>query len=366
MSRPWKIGFLTLLAIGALALAYHLRAVFMPLLVALLLGYMLNPLVTALERRKVPRLATIAGLYVVMAALLAVLAVWGVPAAARQGVQFVRETFTGPDAKIRKLYVWGGTRLQDWLGPEALEKVEKNLREKLIGDDKLAVAGGRVAAAVVDVATRSIAGFVAVFSFIGLLPVYLFFVLKNSTAIWARAQGLIPAPYRDRAVGTLLRIDRAVAAFFRGQVTISLIEGTIIFLGLAVLGVRFSYLFGLLYVILSMLPFVGVLIGFVTTELFVLADAGGFSSTFFLVAGLFAAVQVLESVLLQPVILGKETGLHPVAIILALLVCADLFGFFGMLLAVPIASAAKILAEDYLLPMLREVAATARAAPPAR
>jgi predicted PurR-regulated permease PerM len=97
-------------------------------------------------------------------------------------------------------------------------------------------------------------------------------------------------------------------------------------------------------------------IGFTVTELFVLADTGTIGRTFLLVAGLYAAIQVLEGVLLQPAIMGKETGLHPIGIILALLVCGQLFGVFGMLIAVPIASTAKILFEDYVWPMFSDVA----------
>jgi phosphoribosylaminoimidazole-succinocarboxamide synthase len=70
--------------------------------------------------------------------------------------------------------------------------------------------------------------------------------------------------------------------------------------------------------------------------------------------GLFLFIQVLENLVLQPIILGKETGLHPMAIIIALFVFADLFGFLGVLLAVPLASMTIILAQEYLLPLLRE------------
>ncbi len=349
---------------GAVVFAYFLRAIFMPLVVALLLAYVLNPILDALERRRVPRIASIAGLYVVLALVLAAIAVWGVPAAAVQARQFVRETITDENAKIQKVILWGGTQLKDWLGAENWEEVRKNLQARVKGHEgDLAQAGGKIVGAVAGFMTRSVSGFVAVFSFVALVPVYLFFLLKNMNPWWERVKHAIPRAYRDPALSTLGKIHRANAAFFRGQVTISLIEGTIVFAALAALGVKFSFLFGALYAVLSLVPFLGVVMGFAITEVFVLADTGGFTTTFFLVAGLFAAIQILEGSLLQPLILGKETGLHPIAIILALLVCGELFGIFGMLIAVPIASTVKILFDDYVWPTVQEVADLTRVIP---
>jgi predicted PurR-regulated permease PerM len=94
---------------------------------------------------------------------------------------------------------------------------------------------------------------------------------------------------------------------------------------------------------------------FVTVELFVLASTGQFGAAFWLSAGLFGLIQLLEAAVFQPLILGKETGLHPMVIILSLLGAGQLLGLFGMLLAIPLASTAKILFEDYVRPMAEDV-----------
>ncbi len=364
MSRTWKVAFLAALAAGAVLLAYYLRAVFMPLLVALLVAYILNPILDALERRGIPRTVSIAGLYVVLAAAVAVIMVWGLPKAVVQAGQFVRETITDDDAKIQKVILWGGTRIKDWLGSENWEEIRKNLQARVRGHEAdIAQAGGKLAGAVFTFMTRSVSGFVAVFSFAVLVPVYLFFLLKNMNPWWERFKHTIPRAYRQQALSTLGKIHRANAAFFRGQLAISLIEGVIVFVSLWLMGVKFSFLFGALYAVLSLVPFLGVLIGFAVTELFVLADTGGFTATFFMVAGLFAAIQILEGCFLQPVILGKETGLHPILVILALLIAGEIFGIFGMLIAVPIASTVKILFDDYIWPVFQDVADLTRAMP---
>jgi predicted PurR-regulated permease PerM len=353
MSRSWKAAFLGVLALALIGFAYHLRSVFMPLLVALLLAYILNPVLCWLEARKVPRLASIAGIYLLLSGALALLVLWAVPKAVGEGKEFVTVTFTGPEAKIKRLepHLRRAFGVAD--SKDLLDKAIQNIRGH---EGEILKAGGTVAGAVLAMMTQSIGGFVAVFSFVALVPVYLFFLLKNLNPWWERFKHWIPRASRDRTLATLARIHRANASFFRGQLTISAIEGLIVFLGLTLLGVKFALLFGLLYAALSLVPFLGVVIGFTVTELFVLADSGEFGKAFFLVAGLFALIQVLEGAVLQPLILGKETGLHPIAIILTLLACGELFGFFGMLIAVPLASTAKILFEDYVWPVFSEVA----------
>lgn len=364
MSRSWKVVFLVTLALATIVFSYFLRAVFMPLVVALLLAYILNPVITGLEKRRVPRMASIVGVYLILALLLAGLFVWAIPAGVAQAKDFVRDTFTAENAKAQRVILWGDRQLKDWLGAENWDHAVKNLRERMKGhESELAQAGGAVVAWLFAFMTSSIGGFVAVFSFVALVPVYLFFLLRNMNPWWEKVKHAIPRAYRDRALATLIRIHHANSAFFRGQITISLIEGAIVFVALSLIGVKFSLLFGALYAILSIIPFLGVVTMFTVTELFVLADTGAFGRMFLLVAALYALIQVLEGSLLQPTIMGRETGLHPIAIILALLVCGQLFGIFGMLIAVPIASTVKILFEDYVWPMFSEVADLTRVRP---
>src|SRR6185436_15092213 len=100
---------------------------------------------------------------------------------------------------------------------------------------------------------------------------------------------------------------------------------------LTILKVGYPLLFGLLYTVASVIPFLGVVTMFGVVELYVLATFG-MSTKFWLVAGLFGLIQVLEAAVFQPLILGKETGLHPIAVILSLLSAGQLLGLFGVLL----------------------------------
>jgi predicted PurR-regulated permease PerM len=356
MTRPWKIAFLSLLAVVLLVLIYFLRAVFLPFLVALIAAYILNPILNALEARKVPRLASIAGLYLLFAGVLAAVAFWAIPATVGEATSFAQE-MAAPDSKARQLADRAMAHVEKYLGAENPRQVWEILRSKLAGQEKeIATGAAGVLAGVISFASQALGGVFGVFSFVALIPVYLFFLLKNMNDWWERVTRVIPRAYRTTVLGTLGRVHAANAAYFRGQLTISAIEGTIVCVCLLIFGVRFAVPLGLLYFVLSMFPFVGPFLGFIIVQLVTVIGAGGFGSQFWMVAAMFLAIQALEGLLLQPMILGKETGLHPVAIIFSLLVCGQLFGFFGMLVAVPLTSAVKIVFEDYIWPMFAEIA----------
>ena len=357
MSRGWKIAFLAVLLLAVLWLTYTLRAVFLPLLVALLLAYVLNPVLSALERRKVPRRLSIAAVYTVLLGAMTFVAFWAVPRAFGQAGDFVRDTFLGDHPKINRLIAKVEPMLIRSAGPQRAEEILKVARDKIAEIKRdLPAWSGRVFSEVVSFLTGGIATLFTILSFLILVPVYLFFLLKNLNPGWERLTHWIPRAYRSRTLATLGRIHRANMSFFRGQVTISLIEGLIIFLGLSLINVGYPLLFGLLYTVASVIPFLGVTTMFAVVELFVLADTGEFGRTFWLAAGLFGLIQVLEGAVFQPLILGKETGLHPMVVILALLSAGQLLGLFGVLLAIPLASTLKILFEDYVRPMFEEVA----------
>ncbi|MBV8878812.1 MAG: AI-2E family transporter, partial [Planctomycetaceae bacterium] len=131
MSRGWKIAFLAGISVIVLALAYYLRSVFLPFLVALLLAYVLNPLILALEARRVPRMASIGGVYAVLLGALAALFLWAVPAAFGQASDFVKVTFLGENPKYQQLLSRMQPALERALGPERGVEVIKEVRDRI-------------------------------------------------------------------------------------------------------------------------------------------------------------------------------------------------------------------------------------------
>jgi predicted PurR-regulated permease PerM len=357
MTRGWKITFLSALGLALISCAYYLRAIFLPVLVALLLAYVLNPALNALERRKVPRLASIAGIYALMAGALVLIFALAVPAVFGEASEFLKTAFTGENPKIYKLIARVQPALERTLGMDSAKAVTQMAHARVEELKKeLPTLGPKILGDVAAFAFGGLASLLSVVAFLALIPVYLFFLLKNLNTWWESFTHWIPPAYRVRTLSTLGRIHRANLAFFRGQILISFLEGTIVFVGLRFIGVPYSLLFGGLYAVLSVIPYLGVVTMFAVVEGAVLADSGQFGSQFWLVAGVFGVIQILEGAVFQPLILGKETGLHPILIILALLVAGQLLGLFGMLIAIPLASSVKILLEDYVLPMFEDVA----------
>ena len=378
----WKTLLILALVVVILLLVVRLSVVFTPLLIAFLLTYIWNPVVTRLERW-MPRVAAIAVIYVGFFGALTLIALFALPALAKQAVTFVDEGFYGEkyedlnkngkrdtgepftDAgkikngkydppKFQEFMEWSEGRLERLLGTDGWKETYAKARDRLRGHEEnilamIQEAGGTV----VKGAVSSVKGALTVVSYFIFTPIYLFFLLKNMNRWWALFQKLVPYSYRSQALRALTRIHEANAAFFRGQIIIAMTEGAIVFVVLTILGVDLSFFLGILYGCLAIIPYVGVISVFSITSLLVLADQG-FGGTFYGVVALFLSIQLLENLVLQPLILGKETGLHPMAIIISLFVFADLFGFLGVLLAVPLASMTIILAQEYLMPILRE------------
>ena len=365
-SRAWQIVFLLVVFTAALYLAYRLRAIFIPVLIALTLAYILHPLVTKLEDKKVPRLASIAAIYSVFLITFALVILVAIPAGINQAADFVQETFLAEDAKILMVLERGKEAMEKLTGNELTDEQVQELKERLKTEaqahagDLLAITGTVAGVLGMSLATGLGALFAAI-SFVVLIPVYLFFFLRGMNTGWEKFKAGLPAPLRERILGTLGRIHRANAAFFRGQITICVIDGAILFLVLWIAGVRMPFLFGLLYAMLAIIPFMGPVSAFAITEIFVFANTGELGTQFWVVAFTFFAIQALEGIVLQPLILGKETGLHPIMIILSLMIFGNLLGILGMLLAVPLFSAALILTQDYVLPVFREVTSEAPA-----
>ncbi|MHC4607459.1 MAG: AI-2E family transporter, partial [Planctomycetota bacterium] len=247
--RTWQVVFLLAVFVLVLYIAYLLRAVFIPLLIAMILAYILNPLVTKLEEKKVPRIASIGSIYGIFLIAFALIVLIAIPAAVRQGVEFVQVTFVGVEGeppKIEGVLKAGATKLEELTGTR-WEDVNEELKKKLpdhAGDVTSAVAWA--AATLGSLTASGLGAVLAALSFLVLIPVYCFFFLRGMNSGWERFKEWLPEKYRDRIAATLVRIHNANSAFFRGQITICLIDGAILFLVLLVMGVKFSFLFGVL------------------------------------------------------------------------------------------------------------------------
>lgn len=186
-----------------------------------------------------------------------------------------------------------------------------------------------------------------------LTPIYLAFMLYGINEFWAKCTRYIPGKIRPKLLDILRRIDVVIGAFFRGRLLVCAAIGVFTAAGFALCGVKFGALFGLVIGVLSFIPFLNVL-GLAAALAACWMDdfsAGGYAA----VLGIFAAGQCIDP-LLTSLVIGKDLELHPVTILLSIFACGALLGFFGMLLAVPIVAAGKILAQEFLVPSLEALA----------
>ena len=343
---PNWIRLLVALFAGAaiLWIVYLVRAVLAPLAAGLLLAYVLNPIVSFLERKNWKRVWATAALFGTVV-LVVVVAVWVVvPPAVHSSTEFVKEIIPKVKEKLPLLY----ERLQKMVGKETLDEWVVRAEEHL------AATGGRVARGLLGKISSGVQGAMTVISWLVLVPIYAFFALIGMDPLWRKVKEAIPAPIRPRALATLGRIHRANAAFFRGQTMICLIKAILGCVLYFTTGLPFWLLVGLFHGLASFFPFVGVSVTFVVVAVLAFVDVGLSWALVWPIAALMV-LEVTEGLVLQPMILGKETDLHPVMVILAFLICGELFGFFGLLLAIPLFSAGKILFEEYVVPLYFEV-----------
>ncbi len=221
----------------------------------------------------------------------------------------------------------------------------------------IANTGTRATGWMIDTVFSGIQGAYGILSYLVLVPIYTFFLLWNYQGIINTIERYLPGRYRKRIIFIASKINTAVSSFFRGRLIICILKGVITSLGLWLCGIKFSIILGMAAGFLSIVPFLGVIISIIPAVTLVLIDYQGSLSRAAAVIIVFVAVEALEGLIMTPWILGKETGLHPITLILSLLIFGRLFGFFGLLMAIPLTAIAKILAREFLLPHLEELAA---------
>jgi len=201
---------------------------------------------------------------------------------------------------------------------------------------------------------QSIGGFLGVTGFLlslVMVPIYLFFLLKESPAIERRWREYLPlrnSPLKDEVAAVLAQINNYVIAYFRGQLLVCLIDGALIGIALFCVGLNFAPLIGLLVVVLTMIPYIGIVLCWVPAVLIAAAQWGDWTHPLVITA-VFLLVQNLEAIFIAPRIVGNSVGLHPMTVIVSIFIWGLLIGgLLGPILAVPLTATAKVLLARYV------------------
>src|SRR3954469_3430016 len=201
---------------------------------------------------------------------------------------------------------------------------------------------------------QSIGGFLGVTGFLlslVMVPIYLFFLLKESPAIERRWREYLPlraSPVKDEVASVLSQINNYVIAYFRGQLLVCLIDGVLIGVALYFAGLNFAPLIGLLVVVLTMIPYIGIILCWVPAVLIAAGQWGDWTHPL-IVTLVFIVVQNLEAIFVAPKIVGSSVGLHPMTVIVSIFIWGLLIGgLLGPILAVPLTATLKVLLARYV------------------
>jgi predicted PurR-regulated permease PerM len=327
------LAFLTAMTWLLLAL----ESVTTMVMVAFFLAYILNPLVERLDKLGMGRpLAALIILFMGLSLFVALL-LFIIPAIVEEVSHFARMA-PAYFVKLGELLF----RLVETLNvniPQDWNEVTGFLVER---GRELIPRTAQIFTQVISSVFRSTLHLIAAVFQVVLVPVIAYYLMVSLPPIKKGVADLIPPYLRTPVLEKLGEIDQILAGFVRGQLTIALILACLYTLGFMIIGIDLAVVLGLVSGILFIIPYVGTLFGATFGSLMALAKFGDLIHVFYVLAWI-AAVQTVEGYLLTPRIVGHAVGLHPVVYILALIVGAQLFGFVGLLVAIPVAAVLKVL-----------------------
>lgn len=332
------LTFLWLLATTGFLLA--------PFVLALVLAYVLDPLVDRLEARGVNRsLAVLALALPVLGGVVALL-VFGLPALWHQ----VGDLIERAPALLDRTLAWAETlrsRLVLSRFPLVTDETLARL-EALDAEAVVAFLEGRQA----EIARRAWSGVLglgrglgsvlAILGYVVLTPVLTFYLLRDYDQIRRAIAELVPHSRRDAVFGFFRDYDRLLSAYLRGQMTVALMLGVITMVGLWIVRFPYAFLLGTVVAVFNLVPYLGLVLSLIPAVIIALLS-GQVVASLIKVAVVYGVAQALEGTVISPRIVGGSVGLHPVWVVLALAVGGFFFGFVGLLVAVPLAVGVKLL-----------------------
>lgn len=311
-------------------LVYLLAPVLTPFLAAALLAYLGDPLADRLEARKLSRTVSVLVVFLVLFLVLTLVLIFGVPMLERQIVRFI--------ARLPQDLAWLQQNVLPWieqrLGLETGLLSLDSLQQSITAHWK--EAGGAAAQVLSSLGSSGVTLLHWVTNLL-LIPVLTFYLLRDWDVLVARIHEMLPRPIEATVARLARESDLVLGAFLRGQLSVMLALGVIYSVGLALTGLDFALLIGMLAGLLSFVPYMGFVVGLLTAGFAVLMQTHDLINLVPVLI-VFGVGQLIEGMLLTPWLVGDRIGLHPVAVIFAVLAGGQLFGFVGVLLALPTAA----------------------------
>lgn len=331
-----------------------LGPVLWPLAIAGVVACLLSPVVDFFERRKIPRARAIILVFIIALALIAAMLVSIIPQVINETQQLATKV---PDysrqlqGKINTFIAEPPEFIRHFL-PKTTETVAPGGENPMVSNatqwltDSLPEMGSWILKQLLKV----LSGF-GLLAGLALIPVYTFYFLLEKRDIEKQWKDYLPlqdSTAKEEVSFVLDAINQYLVAFFRGQVLVAICDAVLYTIGFLLVGVNYAFLLGFAAVFLTMIPFIGAIVICVTALTLAFVQYGDWQHPA-LVLCVFGAVQSLEGLFISPKIMGDRVGLHPLAIIIAVMTGTTLFGgILGGILAIPLAAALRVIMFRYV------------------
>jgi len=312
-----------------------LSPILMPFIVGALFAYLGDPLVDRLEKTRLSRTLSVMVVFSIMILFGLSLLLFILPQLEKQ--------ITGLVIRLPQFISW----IQENILPRLSAVVGLEPGSLDLGTIKEAFTNnmkdiGSIMGRLLVKLTRSGQLLLIWVAYLTLIPVVTFYLLRDWDILVGKVNELIPRSYEKQASKLARQCDEVLAEFLRGQLLLMLAQAVIYTIGLWIVGLEFALLIGLLAGLVSFVPYLGFIVGFCV------AGAAGFMQfhdiihlVYILIV--FGVGQAIEGMVLSPLLVGDRIGLHPVAVIFAVMAGGQLFGFVGVLLALPVAAVIVVL-----------------------
>ncbi len=341
MSKKTKLKIiLGTFAVIALIITIGLGYALKPLLIAFGLSYLVFPLIIRLERRGLNRVLSVTLIFLLMTGALVFSVMAVMPKMVEDTSSFFREL---PENSVKAL------RMAETIAQNA--GIELNLSEHGI-DGLIKQQAAQLSADAVSKITGTVSGFfssvikwlLAILNVL-LIPLFFFFMIIDYEKMKEEIKSYIPVKYLPLAQDYMGRINRILSGYIRGKLVVAVILGLLYGLGLYFIGLKFGFVIGFAAGVLSIIPYVGSLIGFVAAVVMALAYYQGIGLLIG-IGAVFTVAQLLESYIITPRLVGESVGLNAFITILAIIIGGNLMGVMGILISIPVAAILKEILVD--------------------
>ena len=304
--------------------------------VAFILAYFFDPIYEFLLKKKVPKILSILIIFSIIIALLIIIIFVVIPSLINQLTILYNEVpnlFEEYQALILSLK----PQLSNFINPENVEiLIKENFSEMQrnilrFSQNIIIYLSGTVSSITFGIV---------------IIPLILFYLLRDIMIFKENLYNFVSKKNKEEFKNIIEKIDSIISGFIRGRLVICTIVGVIIGVGLYFLNLKFAFIIGIISGVLNFIPYLGPIVGLFLALIFALGQPWWI---LLLIIILFVFANQVEAMYLNPTILGKELGLHPLTVIFSMLVCGQILGILGVLIAVPLVAILKVLFVKYLI-----------------